>query len=446
MSIKEAEGFGDLEERRLLSCLNSATSLVNNGMDPDYALAKAARDASIHPDSIPLAVQAYNVGRQTYQRDKCAGQGTSCLMSDHPIARVENVESLMFPKQSAILGQRKAASYTGVSSDYALPPAPLAARVKEAKATLAAAELPAVKDAGKRSRDAELYYSACMKAKLASTQVLNTMRISLLNSKDELQTKLAVVRDWCRKNSSQLPLVEFNCHKTLGPGSKEVFDYATVGLTGIKRASFVKEARSQYITKDPVDLTKAPYSLIKAAMDKAVEYIQDEIAVKQASDKIASEVAKAIPFGQHPAESPSQVLLGASSTGKKSAGLFGGVMQGAAGGAISHALTPKSPADITESLSNEISDPAHEAKMRAIKSQAMLTDLLSNDEVISGYDPHEVANSFNELAQLNPHITDQYGVMRSALRKHLTSGQIEPFEIEQLRKVDQSFAPSKGNL
>jgi hypothetical protein len=295
-------------------------------------------------------------------------------------------------------------------------------------------------EAPRRPRDTSLYMDQCLKAKLASERVLTNIKMALLNSKDELDVKLRCVRDWCRKNASQVPEVEWNSRQLFGSGAKELFDLTTLGLTGIGRAE-----KRAYATRNPIDQTKAPYSLVKAALDKAVEYIRDESYAKEASSKIVLEVAKALPFGQKEAEL-SQVLGTASLTAKEAAGFWGSMFSGAAGGMAQHALQPKSPGDISAGMQEDISDPAHEAQMRAIKSQAMLSDLMANDEIISGHDPATVTNAYNEIVQLNPHISAHYGIMRGALRKHLASGDMQPFDVEQLRKIDQSFAPHQGGM
>jgi hypothetical protein len=434
MSTKRAEKFGQAEESRLVSCLDRATSLVSGGSPPSEAIAKAAKEARLHPDSVPLAVHAYNVGRQTYQRQKCAGKDTSCLLGEFPLADPDDVESIMYPKSSSILEGRKAASMSVVSDEYSQAPSQMAKYRKAAMEKIASERLPAPKVESK-PEDPQLYYHRCAQVKLAADKAVRDLEISLINSQDELRSKLAAVWDWCRKNSSQVPVVEWNSRQLFGDGVKEIFDYATSGLTGIGRAQ-----KRAYTSKSAVDQGSAPYSLVKSALDKAVELIQDSASVRRAQEKIAQGVATTLPFGPKEEET-SFVLKRASSIKKDAAGFFGGMLSGGIGGAISHALTPKDPSDISDNMQTAIADPSHEARMRSIRAQAMLSDLVSNDEVIQGYDPHEVTNAYNEIVQTSPHLADQYSVMRSALRSRLTSGQMQPFEVAQLRDIDKSLVP-----
>lgn len=442
MGVKRAEKFGEFEERRLLSCLDSAVSMVSKGASPAEALAKSAKDAGLHPDSIPLMVQAYNVGRQTYHREKCAGQGTSCLMSEHPIAKVEDVESRMFPGPSAILGSRKSAAHSGVSTEYALPPVMEKAH-KEKMVKLASVALPAPA-IERKATDPNLIAYQMSVAKTAADKAIYDLKLRLISSHDELERKLASVSAWCRKNSALVPETEWNATQLFGQGVKEVFDFATLGLTGLKRAE-----KRAYITRQAVDRTKAPYSLIKEALDKAVEYIQDEATVKAACEKIEREVSKVTPFGEKSAqEKRSAILAGkatASSLPSKTA--FLGTTPGdIIGPQVANYWKPKEPSDISKGMLDEINSPSHDAEMRSIHSQAMLSDLMNNDEIISGHEPPDVINAFNEISQLTPHMSNNYAVMRSALRKYLTGGEIQPFEAQQLRDLDKTYGPQKQQI
>lgn len=442
MGVKRAEKFGDPEEKRLLGCLDSAVSFVSKGASPDEAIARSVKEAGLNPDSVPLLVQAYNVGTQTYHREKCAGQETSSLMGEHPIARIEDVDSLLFPKSSAILESRKAAAHSGVSGEYSLPPV-RGKRQEAAMVKLAAAELPATKVPGRIS-DPYIRMDQLMRAKASADNAIKDLKLKLISSHDELQSKLASVKSWCRRNPMLVPEVEWNATQLLGSGVREVFDFASVDMPGLKRAE-----KRAYISRNGVDLSKEPYTLIKAAIDKAVEYIQDENTVKAACEKIEREVSKTIPFGQKKPEEKSAVLLGsatASYVPTQKVALFGVTIGDIVGPQIGDALKGPSPGDSVKGLVEDINSPSHDAEMRSIHSQAMLNDLMHNDEVVSGYDPHEVTNAFNEISQLTPHMSDNYAVMRSALRKYLTGGEIQPFEAQQLRDLDKTYAPSRPQL
>jgi hypothetical protein len=91
-----------------------------------------------------------------------------------------------------------------------------------------------------------------------------------------------------------------------------------------------------------------------------------------------------------------------------------------------------------------LEDPETENRLKQIRVQAMLSDFLANDPVISSYDPSEVADFFNEIANLSPDVVDQPTIMRGMLRRALTQGQIEPFEAGALAGIGKQIADAKA--
>jgi hypothetical protein len=88
----------------------------------------------------------------------------------------------------------------------------------------------------------------------------------------------------------------------------------------------------------------------------------------------------------------------------------------------------------------DVYDPMHEAKMDSIKSKAMINDFLSNDPILSSYDPEMVTNVYNQVATLSPAAARQPALMRGLLRKAIQQGGvIEPFEVQQLTQVEKSL-------
>lgn len=88
----------------------------------------------------------------------------------------------------------------------------------------------------------------------------------------------------------------------------------------------------------------------------------------------------------------------------------------------------------------QLNDPDHLSEMQRISTQAMLADFLRNDEVISGYDPREVLEAYNEIASLSPRAASQPAVARALLRRRLTAGAMEPFESHQLTAIEKNLS------
>ena len=81
----------------------------------------------------------------------------------------------------------------------------------------------------------------------------------------------------------------------------------------------------------------------------------------------------------------------------------------------------------------ELSEPAHETKLKTIRTQAMLHDLMANDPVISGYEPDQVVNAFNQVNQLAPQAMQQRMVAQTLMRKFLEQdSNVDLFEQDSL--------------
>jgi hypothetical protein len=94
-----------------------------------------------------------------------------------------------------------------------------------------------------------------------------------------------------------------------------------------------------------------------------------------------------------------------------------------------------------------MSDADHENKLQQIKSRGVLNDLILNDPVISGYDPHEIATAYNQIAEIAPNFTGSSAAMQALLRKRLEAGQLADFDVKQLIEMEKLRAESlKSNL
>lgn len=75
--------------------------------------------------------------------------------------------------------------------------------------------------------------------------------------------------------------------------------------------------------------------------------------------------------------------------------------------------------------------------MRNIRAQAMLQDLIANDPMISQHDPTETLQAYNDIVAMAPRTADQNMLMQPLLRKRLTQGSLDPFELDQLLGMEQ---------
>ncbi|MHC4428988.1 MAG: hypothetical protein ACYS0D_10370 [Planctomycetota bacterium] len=136
----------------------------------------------------------------------------------------------------------------------------------------------------------------------------------------------------------------------------------------------------------------------------------------------------------------------AGATGKGGIGsgvlgaLAGPTVGGMVGQQLGKAVSPTGPESLKEETVGELFDPEHEAELTKIKTQAMMSDFMSNDPVISTYDPDEVTDAYNQVVQMAPRSAQQPAVMRGLLRKMLQQQDaMEPFEAEQVVKIEKTM-------
>lgn len=127
-------------ESKLISAIEKAAALVNDGAAPTDAIIKSAREHDVPAGHINLMVHAYNTGRTTTQREK--GESTLEKAAEFPLADAADVLKALYPETVKSSSALKRAEV--VSTEYALPVAGMLARRRDGmqKAAAAAVALP----------------------------------------------------------------------------------------------------------------------------------------------------------------------------------------------------------------------------------------------------------------------------------------------------------------
>lgn len=99
---------------RMKEAVGLADSLVDSGMAPEAAIAKAARDTGLPVGHVPIVVRAFNTGRAVRQQ---GAEDPWEKAASHPIASIEGVVALLSG------GQPPTAKRASDLTDYIRPPA-----------------------------------------------------------------------------------------------------------------------------------------------------------------------------------------------------------------------------------------------------------------------------------------------------------------------------------
>ena len=235
--------------------------------------------------------------------------------------------------------------------------------------------------------------------------------------------------------------VELNMVSAFGEPGKALMDmvYANV-KTNEKRAEALPSQQLAF------DYYKEPYTLLCRMIKEAENVLADATKALFFADELehfkkeAGFVKEAEPMAL------SGVLGGDPRPFKKTAvSEFLTAPLILAGGMSALGLASPDSEGAKRKAMSEVSDPLHESTLRGANTQSMLNDFLSNDPIISSYQPHEVLSAYNNLSKLAPTVAQQPAVMRGLLRRMLTQENVlEPPEASQIADVESKIRPTEA--
>lgn len=419
-------------EKRILDALDVTSDLINEGIHPDDAIVKAATELKVPKGHIQLMVNAINTGATNAKR-----QNASTLeekAASFPLANTENIMNKMYPDE--VKTKKEAYVSTVVSDEYSRAPTWNKA-IKSREKAAACLDWKMTDKKIEIETDEFLPMKKAMATIQKLTKEAETKRLELAKVR-ETSIKLASQLDEYFSSVDHIPFEEVKDNSVIYFGK-----VAETVLTHIKP----REHRSVY-TKvasiRPFSLNIAPYSIINDVIENAKKFATAsndyKLAVKIANEEAVKLLA---PFARGP-ESGCSVLGNQLSAEilEKDAGIGGAFM-----GGLNYMNTSKIVGEIAkksplsfhakdELVSDDyasLTDPAHESEIRNIQSEALLNDLMANDEIISGYDPEEVIDAYNEISQIAPFSADKKAIIRDLMRRRLAGG---PQALDQFTVAD----------
>lgn len=467
--------ISETTERKLMSAIEKIAELVGDGAGANDAIIKVARDAGLRPGEIPMVVHAYNTGRTSRQR--MDGSTPFDKAASFELADTETICEQLYPAnvKTAAAIERD----TTISPEYSFGPGPMLERKSRVKAASAidwrtingtpvTAPTPYPRDDSNDYGRASAKVDRAKKAAEESRRVKSSAFDALTNSFNELSNyfrrpdalPLRVVKEAAVLMHGDVATSVFDTltkvHPQLTKLANHIEGQSLLGVTG----------RNHRLTAFDVDCTQQPFPLINNVLG-AVDHYNDSVtkyaaAVQHYDAEVQAHLG---PFVQ-PAVSPS-ILAPSSSEGEKVAFAGGGStlhnamnlrdplkmlgtysILGRTLNPVMDKLHGPDDGDRVNKALQQLNDPSHEMQLREINTQAMLQDLMLNDPVISGYDPHQVTGAFNDIAQVSPSVADQRMLMQSLLRKHLQQGHLDTFDQDQLLgfedKLRRQFQPTRG--
>lgn len=416
--------LGKDAEARMMAAVDKTAELCHSGLSPNDAVIKVATDAKLRPGEISMLARAYNIGQTTHHRD--TGEDVFQKAADFPLVDPAVVLETIFPTtpKTAAQLQREAA----LSSDYLLRPATILARKAADQEKIAAAAvtlpplcpkpapLPVDEEFGIRRA-----HAIADRAKRDLEEVRREKSAAfdrLVARMDDLgqyfTTTGAVPFGWFRKQAAMLH----------GQRANQICDMLV--------------EQHPHLAKQAADRVMRParggaFPLLEAVLTQLDRYAEKQAAYDAAQPELEARAAEALrPF----AEPRTRSILGED---VKRANFWGSPftqnVAGSYGKNVIDSIANSVSAPNTEAVNSvlkDLTDPQHDADLRNIRLQSMLQDLMTEDEVISGYPKHETMQRFNEITTMAPRLSEQPAAMRAALAKYLQQGRLADFDIDQL--------------
>jgi len=404
--------ISEMTKDRLKEAVHDMAILTDDGMHPTNALVKVAQSLDLTEDQVRLVGRAYNTAHTADVREK----GATILekLATTPIADCEDAVSRYT--------NTKTASAEEVAEIYSTHRDVNALKGLSVKV---AADLDLqdwVKTASVKKAEPKKEIS--MK-KLLSDQVFLREQVTKLacqadRFKDRLDAALQVLYKYAAKASDEERLaVKLAAVQRFG---KEVLDY-------IEEAVPIETSTSKIASVNPSLMNCVEATIDAGTQLRETVYVLNKTA--QCLNRVNAELEKRA--------NPTPSGGGGGFPGKNLLTnylLFDKVFNKDTG-----AAPPENPTNVLPSrlVQHGIATPEHKRKMDSIRVKSMLNDMLSNDDIISQYDPDEVYKVFNDLRATAPEVMLRPSTARSFVRETLAKGQLGSYDLNPLMSYEKDL-------
>jgi hypothetical protein len=448
--MKEMPRLSKASEQRISDALTKVAALTADGEDPSDAIVKVATADRLPAEQVRLMVSAYNNGTSLGHIREHVDLAEKA--ASFPLADPFKILDRMFPDNHKTPAGEKQAS--AISADYGMAPTGWVqrrdAQSKAADGLRATREKLAVAaDVGvhhaERGSGAANYPEYPMRADRKAASALHDLRREMTDTRQatvkaayDAMGSIDKLSNYFRQVDA-LPFdgVKRNAEIVLGSRAAKLMD---------------KIAEDKIVRKNTsdqphiVEWDKAPYSLVKAALDAADTFVTARYTL-HASEVNYTEKRGALmrPFSESRSHGvlTSSVVDSPSPIEKQAIGMPGLALAGAVGGTARGMASKWAPASREELIQKQMASLGsikHEDQLRAINARAMITELMG-DKVIGGYSFDEVVDAYNNLAETAPRAMQQRTLAQSFMRKYLEqASSIDPFDSEQMLSVDSKLA------
>jgi hypothetical protein len=434
------ETLSSAEEQRLLENVKRAVDLADNhNLSPDAALTKVAQEAKWTPGHLRAAVSAFNNGRQVAQW----GANTNIFdkLAEFPLADYDAIKDAVWGKAAA---EKQAAERRGIDPEYAQPPGWRRDPYREmllGRSLKTGFEKTAA-DQAIGDPDPWVPVRRAYHARAAAQRTFEDARTKFSHDHDLLRVQVKLLEGYFRKSAMDrlaFPAFDAGMRVYHGAAGKRLADILAAGLPREKRA-----ADADLYASRPLDRASPPFTYAAKAIALAQQIYYDKQAMDKAYQGLEQAAEALRPFASTPSPQQGERLSASLLGTEKAAGLGEIFMGGVGHQMLSKQFGGKAKDDIQD-MSLDLEDPEHENELRKIRQQVVLNNILSDPEnPISGHDPEEVLQAFNDISKMTPRAAEQPLALQTELAKRL-SGNMEPFEIKDMNEIEKGLQKTHGS-
>lgn len=427
------QGLSKESENRITDSLSEAAELVNSGSSPNEAIAKTASSHGVPVGHLELMVRAFNTGRSEAHRQ--AGSDPLEKLAEFDLADLKTVIGLVYP--DSVKTASSMIKEGAVSDAYRRPPV-------QPKFEL--------KPLGKLASDQGKYVTLAQDS-LGKTRVISSLiekmgrdsekiRMDSAHSKDLMMDSITKIATYFRTfGGVPFSVAKENSVRLFGKKADSLLN-----ILAISNKAFRKQAGTLSDVMAPVELSQAPYSLIKDCIKHAEVHLNKKAAVDHLKKVIGSALSAAF-SDDLPGSNTGSVLDGLNKSAamptpiSKSLGLVSGAY-----GLRGNPERSKDVALDSKDYKFRNDQAVQDMTLKNIRASAAISDLMANDEIIGGYHPEDVAFHFNEVSSIAPDASTNTAIMRPLLRKRLVGGTsaIDPTDIQQMLDMENSRSETES--
>lgn len=399
------------------------------------AAVKVAREDKLRPDEIRFAYRAYNVSAVNDNREHT--KDIREKMADVPTIDVEAVVSELYPSVSA-----KEAS--AVSTVYSLPPRSPFPRTGPSDYQISVQRIKAAgydwAPAGVKQEEDNPEETSVLNTLMEVQAAMKAAELEICRARTEFLGAFGRLKDAFPKTAAAREELLYGAAQLWKAAGEDVVKTAaeTLGHKVAYVSCCVLEhplESTNAFYKAAADVVHARAKLARVIVDRARLGVHGHCLSAAYREKLAGQV----PPGLFPREQFWQ---------KAANGVWSYVLGSHLANLGTKELLESNKAKEDSRLKKmqlQLSDPGHETNLRKIRTQAMLHDMMQNDNVLRGYKPTEIAGAFNDISQMSPRLAGQPMLTRSLLRKWLPQGGIDTFEAKDVAETEKLLASTGGS-